>query len=432
LALGAFVRNVLLPLLVFLLTLWQALMVWVAYAIMVPKNDFGRFYYTTAFFRQGQDMYCWHPALRGEWPGCMTLSGEPLPIDLYNMNPPHAHLPLLPLISLSPALAMAVWHLAGLACLLASAWIIVRELKLVLAPWERDLGLVILLASEMTRQVVVQGQVTWFLLLLVTLMWRAARHDRWAWAGAWLGVLAATKPFLVIFVPWFVLQGRWRALAAAAGAAVACFAVGLLVFGLDNHRTWVAAMARSDSWAWVPQNSGLWAFLTRTCTDNPMYVPVLSLSVPMVKAIWLVIGGVLGLLMLVGVYRDRSPERIDRAFAVLLVGSILFCPLGWVYYFWLPLGPLAAMWQRWKLRPGRRHWLLLALALPGLLWSIDWTALGQPSAWATVTIGNAFVWTVLLLWLVLLLDSRGRLRERFAKGGACHPDRPTAPACHRG
>src|SRR5688572_20635915 len=65
-------------------------------------NDFGKFYYSTRLFLEGQDMYGVSPAT-----GIEVAENEVR--QFWNMNPPHFHLLLLPLARLPPIPAFAVW-----------------------------------------------------------------------------------------------------------------------------------------------------------------------------------------------------------------------------------------------------------------------------------------------------------------------------------
>ena len=132
---------------------------------------------------------------------------------------------------------------------------------------------------------------------------------------------------------------------------------------------------------------------------------------------------------------DPSRTGIDRAFGLLLVSALLLSPLGWTYYFWLPLGPTAAVatgW--WRHRPARDgggeaenppwHRLLLLLATPGLFSPAFATMFYQPLPLATLFYGGISFWSLLLVWLALIVDgldlrstgAPARLFHRFAQG----------------
>ena len=191
-------------------------------------------------------------------------------------------------------------------------------------------------------------------MLLMTLVWRDARHGRWTRAGACLGLGMSIKPFLLIFVPYLILSRRWRGPAAAGLTIGSFFLLGLAVFGVENHRSWLQRLSTAHSWAWLPMNASLYGMLSRALTDNPMFNSLARLDDNCIRTIWLCLGIPAGLLALI-VSTHRFFGKADRPrFGILLVSALLFSPLGWTYYFWLPLGPIASLaagWWRDRLGP---------------------------------------------------------------------------------
>jgi hypothetical protein len=113
----------------------------------------------------------------------------------------------------------------------------------------------------------------------------------------------------------------------------------------------------------------------------------------------------------------------DRAFAVLLVTALLLSPLGWTYYFLLPVGPVAALARSWWVeRPldaggdralaGLASEYLFIMAMAGMAFPYFVVLLYQPSAVATVLIGSIPFWSLTFLWLALILD---RLNARLIR-----------------
>jgi hypothetical protein len=95
-----------------------------------------------------------------------------------------------------------------------------------------------------------------------------------------------------------------------------------------------------------------------------------------------------------------SIVAIDREWAMLLLGSLLLSPLGWVYYVWIALWPVAA--SIGHAQPWRRRQLVDLLLVPGLagwIWFGKMTEWGQPSLLATATLASMYFWALLSLWL---------------------------------
>lgn len=368
-------------------------------------NDFGKFYYSARMFLDGQDMYGPSPAT--EIPVSKTETRQ-----FWNMNPPHFQLVMLPLAMMPPTAALAVWWIIGLGCLSASVRIISREFawKWTLA---RSLWLVlIVLVSAATGTVVITGQVTFLLVLPLTVAWRCARRGAWTRAAILLGVLASIKPFLGIFALLFAAQRRRFALLIMGATVVVVFAGGWVVAGTMPYTSWVRALGEV-SWAWSPMNASLNGLFTRALDASPFFTP-LSARPSWIPVAVLVGAAPVAILTVLVLLRDRSPVRIDRGFAGLSLASLLVSPLGWIYYAWLPAGPAAALVlaRRVETPPVARRFVLLAL--PGLVCPLVFTIASGSSGWAGLTIGSIYFWSILSLWFAWLADARSSRRGQYA------------------
>ncbi len=367
---------------------------------LTPKNDFGRTFLSSVAFVHGEDMYGMNESI--PW---KLIDGSI--ISLWNLNPPHFHLLLLPLAWLPIGVALLLWLLVNSVCGYYALRLIVREARWGFTPTQRQLLLLGALGFIGTTSALVTGHMSFLLLWLVTLSWLAARHERWTTSGIWLGLGLSFKPFLLFLVPYFVWRRQWRAVVAMALTVLLCLASGFAVFGLENHLAWAHMLQEADNWAWLPMNASIMAFLSRTFADNPMFTPVDLLSPDRVRMIWLAGGIPLGLLTYVASFGDSSRRGVDRSFALMLVASLLLSPLGWTYYFWLPLGPLVLLWT--SARDGSygcSPWTprLLKCSLMGLMYPLWFVLLLQPLRLGTVLFGSVYFWSLLLVWLALLID----------------------------
>ena len=350
-------------------------------------------------------------------------------LNLWDLNPPHAHPLLLPLAVLPPRLALLVWCILGGLCLYASIRIILTQIGLELTPSQREWMVLGLLAFTGMGTAVVTGHMSFPLMLLITLAWCNARNGRWLRAGAWLGLGMSIKPFLLIIVPYLLVRGNWRALAAAGLTAGCAFLLGLVVFGPGNHRSWLRVLSLAETWAWLPMNASLYGIIGRGLLKNPIFTPMTELNSGLVRAGWLALVILAGLAALLRTCTDSSEQNCDRAFAILLVSALLLSPLGWTYYLWLPAVPIAALVRGWwihrstpvgKDSPPRSSlsWNLFLAAAPGLFAPISLALVGQPSALATVVIGGLSFWSLLLVWLALIVDGLD-VRSIVAPAGSC-------------
>jgi hypothetical protein len=379
--------------------------------VKLHMNDFGKFYYSARLFLDGEDMY-------GPSPATAIPISESETGQFLNMNPPHFHLIILPLALLSPERALQTWIVLNLAAFLLSLWMISRELGLrwtvPRALWA-TLGV---LVFSSTGAVIVTGQLTFLLMLMLTFAWRAARQDRLIAAAWWLGALASIKPFLAIFGLYLVVRRHLIPLLVMTAVAAASFALGLTVFGWPAHQSWVNAL-RSANWSWPAMNGSITGFFTRAFAESPLFSPVLlrpglarvfAFAGCFVVLVW----SVRRLWTIWRASRSPSISATDRTFALLLLTSLLVTPLGWVYYLWLLAGPLGAISR--ELAPGLRSpraWIVMA-AIPGALCPLLLTARWD-AGWATVTFGSAYFWLTLALWLAVVLPVQRETFPAFAR-----------------
>ena len=141
-----------------------------------------------------------------------------------------------------------------------------------------------------------------------------------------------------------------------------------------------------------------------------MFTPLAEASPPVIGTIWLGTGILVGLLTYAVAFKDSSRRGVDRAFALMLLASLLLSPLGWTYYFWLPVGPIVVLWAAWRRGPdaetGCSTWTrnLLKFALIGLMYPLWCIGLGQPRSLGTVLISSLYFWGLVLVWFALLID----------------------------
>jgi alpha-1,2-mannosyltransferase len=380
------------------LLLWNA---WVAHTMVtrLQMGDFRIFFLSARAQLEGRDMYDLPSELQ-------TFAGRTLRSTLVNLNPPHFQLILLPLALVPAGVALSLWAGASLLCFASSLYVIVRELDLK-PSWSTSYRAAVwLLAFAGMGAVVGTGEVSFLLMLPVTLAWAAARRGRWARAGIYLGLAMGLKLFLLIFIPYLVLRRRVRAAAVSGAVALGWFAAGVVILGPGSYGSWLSQLA-SVHWAWRGANASILGTLTRSLSQNPHFTPFI-VAPDLVFRIWLPAVAIVGVLTLVAVTFDRTESAVDRAFALLIAAALLISPLGWFYYLWLGLGPFGALALNWRAgtsRVGRWRQGFLSLAVPGLVWPHFATFAFQPHAWATVLLASAYSWSVAALWCATAVDS---------------------------
>jgi hypothetical protein len=162
-------------------------------------------------------------------------------------------------------------------------------------------------------------------------------------------------------------------------------------------------------------NASILGVLTRTLVENPFYEVVVN-SETLPYSLWVLFSAILGVITFLVTGKDNSSRSVDRTFAILLITAVLISPVGWIYYLFLPLGPLTGLVIAWWHQPGQRiPWkeryyqnmrnLFFLGTIPIFLFPLLWSTVFQPDPLATLTIGSAYFWGTLLLWFGLFIDS---------------------------
>ncbi len=304
------------------------------------------------------------------WTGADPYAGAVAGADL---NPPFVILLLTPLGWLASPTAFAVWTLLGWVCVGAAASFIAKACHS--SSWLTIMAVALVTVGGTTATA--SGQLTWPLMLLVTLGWVADRQQAARTTGVVIGAMVAIKLF---FGLWFVdlaLRRAGRLLTTAIAVASIAFLLGLLVHGMAGYASWLDALGRI-AWTDKEINASLLGLWTRVLPPAQVF-PVWAASAAFVAA-----GGV-GV-----VWRRRDA---DTRWAVLILTALLVSPLGWVYYVPLALGPLWALHVR-QPRTLVDSLLLIAWCIPvgsdvpspaGRWWLLIWT--------------NRYTWALLALWV---------------------------------
>lgn len=322
------------------------------------------------------------------------IGGEPMyrPVPqgdrvVFNLNPPHFHLLILPFAALPVAAGFAVWMAASIACLMSVLWqLIPRWFAGLREPLWPMVMLAWIFVTPVTGAVLVTGAPVWILLPLVYAAWQAHRGGRLATAGLLVGVLASLKLFLLLLLPWFLLRREWKSLTVAGLTFVTAFLAGSAVFGLRAYADWIGAIRSGEGWSWGQLNGSMAAIAARAFADTPYWAP-LTTDAP-AWPIWGMLA--VGVLVVTAYHLRRQP--VDRGWPLVLTTAFLVNPLSWIYYTWW-LAPFAFVRPRGWLGPAGAALLTVP---PWLLFA------AQPSSLATLTLSAAYVWGFFCLWLSYL------------------------------
>lgn len=346
-------------------------------------RDFGGFYAQAQRAIDGLDPYA--PVTP---PGGTELKA------FRNLNPPHFHLVMMPFGLVPAAAAFSAWIALSVGALVVSLRTTFRALRMHVDYRTMVWSTILLAAAGPTLAQLATGQVAWILALPVTAAWACARHGEWTRGGLLLGVAASFKPFLWIFLPYFLLRRQWWAAGAALAGAVALGVTGLVAFGVSAWFDYLDALG-SITWAAYIINGSIYGFLERLVSGAGGNWPLAPMPVLETLSVfwgWTALSCVVGGATAWQLWR-RSDRNVDWDFFVVLTASLLISPLGWSYYLILLVGPLIALGRAGGIR---NPIFIIAIGVQ-FIWP-DALQAGQPNGLATLTIGSALFWSLLTLW----------------------------------
>jgi hypothetical protein len=333
------------------------------YGITPTQNDFPIFQQTTRRFLDGQRMY------------------SAASVDF---TPPLFHVFLLPLANLVPWVAFVIWTAVNMS----AAWFVFRKVLRALPDarahrWTIAAWVVNAAGVQMTLRL---GQVSWLVALLVTSAWLSARSSRWVAAGAWTGAAVALKPFLLLAIPVFAVRRQWKALAMSIATVLGCCALSALLFGWPAFTDWIANLRQ---------------------TPEPMY------AMHFLNASWLalmararlpyMLGSVLSIITIaLMLWRVHSTNE-DETWLLVSITALLVCPIGWVYYLPMLLGPAVAIGISGRYAGLR--WVAPTCIVPCL----SARFLQDGYAPLAITFGSIYFWGFLLAF-VYIVTRRDRSR----------------------
>jgi CubicO group peptidase (beta-lactamase class C family) len=230
---------------------------------------------------------------------------------------------------------------------------------------------------------VAMGQLGFLMALLMTVAWLADRERRPVVAGLAIGVAMYAKVFLGVFLVYLLWRRAWRTLGFSMIGFAFMALVGLVAGGWDVHRAWLGTLS-GISWLPNPLNASLTGIIERTLHGGGRWILVL------------LEGGVLAVLA----FGIAKYDDTDRSWAMLLFGSLLLSPLGWMYYIPMALGPVVALWYRGG---ARTRWLIAGGVL---LLCVHPPESG--SVFYSLTRGSVYAWAVVLFLLAALYAPKPR------------------------
>ena len=314
-------------------------------------SDFGKFYHSQQLFIQGKDIYSPIYFIKNKLSTATHARNHPSTHTKIlklggNLNPPFFTLISFPLAYVSYANALLLWTL--LSVMAGALGILLLQQKL---DAKASLGCALLvligLFSYYPSFVNLQfGQLSLLLLPLLVCGWRAAREKKTIHAAIFLAFTSSLKPFIGLFLFYFVMRKEWRGLCAFLLTLFGCGVIAALFFGFDSYVAYYHT-CQQIKWAASNWNVSIYGFLLRLIGGNESNIALLPVP-GLINALYPLLAGI----FFVAVIQFLRPTgdipaklKVDLDFSIIIIAMLLLSPLGWLYYFPLLSIPLLILWQ---------------------------------------------------------------------------------------
>jgi len=332
--------------------------------------------------------------------------GEPM----WNYGPVE-HLVTLPLFAF-PTLRSAylAWLFVNYGFLIG---IVILSLKL-FDPGRSLIGSTAIVAAILNfnplYEALTQRNIEIFEMLLVLGAFALWRRGREGWSGLLIGIAAMTKFLPLIFLPYFLIRKKWRALGAALAAIVPIAVVTELVFGWS--RSWTLIQLREGSFLQKELNQSLSGALLRLI--DWFRIPVSGATASRI-AIGVCLIGLCWLFVRKGTHAAVD----DLEWSVLLIAMVLLPPHNQSYYLLFLLFPYLAIFRRRVTSPGKSisTWWALAVSFAFVASPIPFSIVARivgPRAFHWYMVASIpFIGAAILAWITVveLLDARAVASE---------------------
>ncbi|HMF12916.1 MAG TPA: glycosyltransferase family 87 protein [Gemmataceae bacterium] len=284
-----------------------------------------------------------------------------------NAHPPTSVLLGIPFAWMEYHHAFLAWNVLSLAAVIASGWLVVRQLGVRVTLTGLLITYVLVLLYSPFRQQFSQGQLNAVLLLLITGAWAAERSARPGLAGVLLAVAAAVKFIPAFLLLYYAVRGRWRVVWSGVACLAAVTVLTVLVLGSEAFTTYFGSVmphvATTYADGWI--NASLPGFFKKLFEARSGHIEPLLRS-PALCLIGIVLADLAVVLVtFVVARRARTRAGEDLAFGLAIVAMLLVAPITWDHYFLLLLIPLVLVGMQLR-KLGGWIWLFFLCLVP--LW----------------------------------------------------------------
>ena len=383
------------------------------------RCDYATFYKT---FSQDHQFYQFYTAV--DVVGASSILQKPVTYinnerTSFNLNTPLMTLVLKEIVTVSDNLQKqtAVWVIAALFC--AGLSILILQNTIVLSTHAHRYFLLILLALWMNWFALFNtaaGQIAFFLLPLLCLIFYLDHLKRYGSSAILIGLMASLKLFFLLFLLLYCVRRQWRYFVIAATAFIFFFFLPLLSMHWENYQLFFHLNA--FSWGIVNRatsglNGTLLGFVGNVFRRFYLHPSLLVIAIPTIFLTLLIL--LSGLIFNNRVIRYLPAFSDELQFCFFIVLTLLCSPLGWMYYYiflLIPAWVIFAIAGQFTLSKRFFIYFTAALFLPYFT-SIDGSSV------LSEVVQRFSVFIALLCWLasLFLLSDAVHKSEKNIHGG---------------
>ena len=297
------------------MALFSGLALYAAFFTDSQLHDFGNLWISADALKEGLNPYAVYPGVSVTDVSWGTIASV-------NLNPPPAFFLIRWFAEVPAATGIMFWRLINICAIGLSLFLLARHY-----PKMRPMLIAWLLLWPVVTNTITVGQIYGVLALLTTIAWIDLSGERAIRAGLLIGLAAAFKPFLLVWVALLLLARYGRAALTAGATFLALNLMALLVYGPEIYTQWLAVITDRSVHIKMPINISFVA-------------PFFHAGLPLAGLIFA--GLILAGLAVWAWFKKPGPEPLST---MAIIGALACSPLAWHYYliFALPV----FFWLRW-------------------------------------------------------------------------------------
>lgn len=265
-----------------------------------------------------------------------------------NAHPPASVLFVLPLALLDIKPAMLIWNIVCFLSLIATVYIVFKEMRFALTYHGWAFMIVLFFSSEPIYMHFVYGQMNMLISFLLIYAWCLDRHGYSIISGLSLAVAASLKLFPGYALIYFIARKRGSVILSSLVSLLGIHVFCGLVFGFGIFRDYLhTGFVSAASFRGAFTNASLPGLWIKLFYPTGYYGPQSSLlTVP-----WLAHALTLMSCLCISCFTyyysalAKTREAEISAYGLILIGMLLLSPVTWEHYYVICLLPFFYLWR---------------------------------------------------------------------------------------